>query len=699
MKRQPSRIIAGTAVAAIYYIAGKAGLSLAHINPSASPFWPPTGIAIAALLLGGLRLWPGIFIAAFLVNVTIARPGVAVSIVLAQAVGIAFGNTLEALAGAWLVEKFADGCRAFEKVATTVRFAFFAGLAAAVSATIGAGVLFATGLAELKATGAVWFTWWMGDLVGAWMVAPLILLWWGASLPRWTGRRFLEASLLAAAVVLVSSTVFVGWPVRTFFDLPLTVLVIPLLVWAALRFDSRAVILAVSVISGIAIIGALGGSGPFAVSNQNTGLLLLQTFIGIVTLASLALAAAVSEGELAQATLHEKDRLLAEFASGAPVGLRLVSADGIITWANQAELDLLGYAPGEYIGQRAESFHAEPAEGRELLARLARGETLQNHASRLRARDGSVCEVIVNATGYFEDCQFVHGRIFTLDVTGSLRAEEEIRRLNAELEERVQNRTALLEAANKELEAFCYSVSHDLRAPLRSIRGFNEILLDIYGPQLDDRGREFLRRACDATDQMDRLIEDLLKLSRVSRAELRFEQIDLSGLATSIADELTTGEPQRDVEFVIAPECLAQGDVRLVRLVMENLLRNAWKFTGKRRGARIEFGPAEGPDSTFSVRDNGAGFDMAYVDRLFGVFQRLHNTSEFPGTGVGLAIVQRIINRHGGRVWATGKVDAGATFYFTLPGSATASKVGNPPPEAGLPEPVPGPNEMAAESV
>jgi len=265
------------------------------------------------------------------------------------------------------------------------------------------------------------------------------------------------------------------------------------------------------------------------------------------------------------------------------------------------------------------------------------------------------------------------------------------------LEERVQTRTALLEAANKELEAFCYSVSHDLRAPLRSIRGFNEILLDIYGPQLDDRGREFLRRACDATDQMDRLIEDLLKLSRVSRAELRSEQIDLSGLATSIAQELKAGEPKREVEFVIAPGCLAQGDVRLVRLVMENLLRNAWKFTGKRTGARIEFGRAEGPDLTFSVRDNGAGFDMAYADRLFGVFQRLHNTSEFPGTGVGLAIVQRIINRHGGRVWATGKVDGGATFYFTLPGSVTASKVGNPPPEAGQPDPFPGTSTMAAE--
>lgn len=244
---------------------------------------------------------------------------------------------------------------------------------------------------------------------------------------------------------------------------------------------------------------------------------------------------------------------------------------------------------------------------------------------------------------------------------------EELQSVNEELEHRVKERTAQLEAINKELEAFSYSVSHDLRAPLRSIRGFSEVLLERYSKQLDSTGQEFLRRACQSSQQMETLIEDLLKLSRVSRSELQSQQVNLSEIAESIAAELRKGEPQRVVEIVIEPGLLARGDERLLRVALDNLLRNAWKFTSKQNRARIEVGTSKGPPQAFYVRDNGAGFEMAYSNRLFGVFQRLHTVTEFPGTGIGLATVQRIINRHGGRVWATGEVNHGATFYFTLP--------------------------------
>ena len=249
-------------------------------------------------------------------------------------------------------------------------------------------------------------------------------------------------------------------------------------------------------------------------------------------------------------------------------------------------------------------------------------------------------------------------------------AEEQVRKLNLELERRVLERTAQLEGTNKELEAFCYSVSHDLRAPLRTIRGFSEVLLEQYKPQLDARGQDYLRRTCDAGLQMDKLIEDLLKLSRVARSEIQHADINLSAIAQEIASELEKGEPARKVEFAISPGIAAKGDERLLRLVIDNLLRNAWKFTKKQPEARIEFGRQNGDSSSFFVRDNGVGFDMAYAGKLFGVFQRLHSPSEFAGSGVGLAIVQRVINRHGGRVWADAKVNAGATIYFTLP-SAT----------------------------
>jgi len=243
------------------------------------------------------------------------------------------------------------------------------------------------------------------------------------------------------------------------------------------------------------------------------------------------------------------------------------------------------------------------------------------------------------------------------------------------LEQRVAERTgelekraAELQAANGELDAFAYSVSHDLRAPLRSIDGFSQVLLEDYAAQLGDAGRDSLQRVRAASQRMATLIDDLLKLARVTRAEMRTEQIDLSGMAREVVAEIertTTGE--RQVEFVIAPGLEAQGDSRLLRVVLDNLLRNGWKYTGKRAQPRVEFtAQDENGDRVFVIKDNGAGFDMRYADKLFGVFQRLHSAAEFEGTGVGLATVRRIINRHGGRIWAEGVVDQGATFYFTL---------------------------------
>jgi len=224
-----------------------------------------------------------------------------------------------------------------------------------------------------------------------------------------------------------------------------------------------------------------------------------------------------------------------------------------------------------------------------------------------------------------------------------------------------------LEQANKELEAYSYSISHDLRAPLRAIDGFSKALLDEYAPVFDERARHYLDRVRTGTQKMSGLIDDLLNLSRINRTDLQKEAIDLTALARSVASELKSRQPERKFTFEIAGELTGHGDARLVAVVLDNLLGNAAKYTSKRAHARITFGQEnKAGKSVFYIRDNGAGFDIAYADKLFAPFQRLHQDSEFEGTGIGLATVQRVISRHGGRIWAEAEVDKGATFYFTL---------------------------------
>jgi light-regulated signal transduction histidine kinase (bacteriophytochrome) len=285
----------------------------------------------------------------------------------------------------------------------------------------------------------------------------------------------------------------------------------------------------------------------------------------------------------------------------------------------------------------------------------------------LQTRDGLLRQLL---TGYgFILSLGVATAALASQIASAHQREDYDRRIKVDLEHKVIEHTAELQAANKELEAFSYSVSHDLRAPLRAIDGFSQALLEDCTSQLDDQGKNYLNRVRAATQRMGQLIDDMLELSRVTRAEMRREAINLSALATEVLTDLQKSQPERKVDWHVEPELMAEGDPRLLRVVLDNLLGNAWKYSARQSNPRIEFGATRNADGVteFFTRDNGVGFDMAYAGKLFGAFQRLHTLSEFPGTGIGLATVQRIVHRHGGRVHGEGAMGQGATFYFSLP--------------------------------
>jgi len=389
---------------------------------------------------------------------------------------------------------------------------------------------------------------------------------------------------------------------------------------------------------------------------------------------AIALEKRQAQAKHAEKALRESEQRLKAIFDSALDAIITMDENGLIMgWNAQAEA-VFGWSATEVIGRSMSTTIIPPqyreAHQRGLARFLSSGEgPILNQRLEIPALHRNGCEFFVELT--VTPIRLSSSWIFSAfvrDITQRRKAEEEIRKLNAELEERVKQRTAQLEAANKELEAFSYSVSHDLRAPLRGIDGFSQALLEDSGDKLDDNGKKHLDRIRKATRRMGELVDDLLKLSRLTRSEMQHELVDLSRLAEMIATELRKTAPDRQVEFIIEEELQARGDTRLLQVVLENLFNNAWKFTSPAEKARIEFGALKQmPNETvYFLRDNGVGFDMAYIHKLFGAFQRLHRTDEFPGNGIGLATVQRVIQRHGGRVWAEAMVGRGAAFYFTL---------------------------------
>ncbi len=411
-----------------------------------------------------------------------------------------------------------------------------------------------------------------------------------------------------------------------------------------------------------------------------------RTLIGLLVVATVLLSIFVlvfartvlRERERHQQALHESEERYRSFFETSIDAVIMGQPDGSIVAVNPAACIAFGCSEYELKDSGSDWMRGETLGSIRTAMREGSRTGRFRGSLPFRRKDGSDFVGEVSSSRFTDPSGQPRISVIIRDISERIRAEAEIRRLNASLEERVLARTAELQAANlelennnRELESFCYAVSHDLRLPLRAMNGFSELVLDDYGDVLDERAHGYLERVKVACRRMGRLIDDLLTLTRYTHQRLVPGTVDLARIARDIVDELRVELPRPDVEVTIASDLVVEkGDVALVRVLLRNMLSNAWKYTADAESPRIEVGrDRRSNEDVYFVRDNGCGFDMAYADQLFRVFNRLEVGDGFEGTGIGLAIVQRIVARHGGRVWADSAPDEGATFYFTLAGA------------------------------
>lgn len=646
-------------VALIYYLSARTGLLLAYKNTNATPIWPPSGIALASILLFGYKVWPGILISAFTVNLVVFISNNTTDMHTAIWVSslISIGNTSEVLLGFYLLKKSAENITGLEKIKNVFQFTFVVLIMSLTSSIIGTTTVCLADIASWTQYLTIWLIWWFGDVSGALIIAPLLLSIAVYLNTKWKwNKKTVEAFVLYLITLLISAFVFGNWLQVNSAN---AYIILPVLLWATIRFELLEVVTAIAISSIIAVWGTANGYGPFISGSQTESLLSLQLYISIVSICILTLRAAINENKKALEALKFSENFLNSIVENIPNMIFVKDSEELkFVKFNKAGEELLGYSKEELVGKNDYDFFPKneadffTAKDKKVFdtGKLLEIEEESIHTKHKGVRILETKKIpILDSSG---------NPIYLLGISSDI---TDRKRIETELEQRTKE----LARSNTELEQFAYVASHDLQEPLRTVATYLQLLEKRYKDKLDPEVADFIAYAIGGSNRMRALIHSILEYSRINRIK-PFEDINMNLLLNEVLENIRVSIKENNVTIKINELPEIYGDYVLINQLFQNLIENAIKFRKAINPEIIISGKKQGHEYLFSVTDNGIGMKKEFTNKIFDIFQRLNSREEYSGTGIGLAICKKIVERHGGEIYVESEAGKGSTFYFTI---------------------------------